>query len=226
MAGQSYPTWEALEDAIRETRHRVPRNVEFFSELIAQAINRFHPDVANTAFAASGFFNEMSVAEMARRSLPHARRYRGGDVFFGHFWGFGWTDVTAYPWKYHPAAPVQRCVSAFREFVNEHLLPSPGAGDHCVDAGAHAHTMEYDHVTPTFATIADAALRCCSPIEIATGFGYQKFVTGRYGIVDWIPADHPALQALRAAHTGNEWAWRCRSHHRARTRQQQAEARA
>lgn len=204
----------ALEREIK-VRLAQPNDVIFRDALLEAVVNTMHPEVAEAGQKTTGQFRFLSGSTQERAGMPTAKRFRYGRMLTAYFVPIGgWWDVSAYPWRRpKPAAEIG---AALREIANQNVVPKPDPDDRCAvpDCSGPWSALEYDHVTPTWREIAAAALRLCTQEEIATRFGYQKFVAGVYTVADCIPPAHPGIRYVLDAHRTNQWRWCCRFHHR------------
>jgi hypothetical protein len=215
VAGVVYPRQADLEAAVHAALGRHPLDRVFRDAFLAAVINTLHREVRAAGQQSTGQFEYLSAREQARRGLDTAWRYRGGKLLRSEFLPLAaWRPVTVYPWR-TPADPRQALKRALREKLAAYL-PHPTAADRCARAPCPARgaDLEYEHLAPRFDALATAALALMQPAEIATQFGYSKFVPGCDELAHCIPDAHPAFQALLAAHRTNRWEWLCAFHHR------------
>ncbi len=214
VAGQAFRTQADLNAAVHAALYSHGCNVEFTDPFLQAVINEHHADLRAAGQHSTGRFEFLDWGEQVRRGLDSAERYRGGKLLRGWIEPYGgWMPVTAYPWK--RGDPAHHIKKALREKAAA-FLPHPTPADRCAREGCTAtgFALEYEHVRPTFAEIADECLVLMTRAEIETKFAYNKFRAGYTELVHCIPDDHPAVEHLRARHRDNRWEWLCAGHHR------------
>lgn len=215
VAGRAFRSQADLEACVKRHLHRHPLDTPFEDEFLAAVVNELHPSVVGSGQQSTGRFQFLGHAEQVRRGMDTAARFRGGPLLMAWFEPLGaWRPATVYPWR-RGDDPAQAVKRALRQ-KSATLIPSPTPSDRCARDGCTAtgFALEYEHVAPTFAEIADECLILMTPAEIASLFGYSKFTPGRDELVNCIPDDHPSIVHLRWRHQGNRWEWLCALHHR------------
>jgi len=207
VGGMTFTSLTALGQAISARRDQHDLEVEFEDALIADVINKFHPDVVQSGQQAVKF------RKRSMDSLPSAIRWQCPSTwrFEAYFLPLGrWQDVTAYPWR--KGTLVADLKNALRAIFREYVRPK--LADACAICGT-AEALDYDHVDPSFGEIANECLTLMSEDEIKTKFGYDQFHPTKMSLAAFIPLDHPAVVHLIATHRhpAFQWQWLCRLHH-------------
>ncbi len=230
--GRHFRTQKEFRQALQGALRSHPKNIEFEDTLLADAIQKYHKEVAKAGLAIEKFVYidaieppEFDREELLRRFAEKAGLKKWNNVLVAFFTGVGWRDVTYQIWKTRDdSITMDQCKAdirvAFREIANG-FLPRPTTTDRCAFEGCKAvpPTLQYQHDKPTFADIAEHCLSFMSQEEIRTRFGYVKFGPDptKVSVSDFIPLDHAAIRYLREVHESNEWRWLCKKHHRRET---------
>lgn len=214
IAGVEYPRQMDADKAVKAALNSHSTDVPFFDSFLAAVINEHHDEVRRAGQRATGNFMYLTPRGMAMFDPDRVAELRGGKVVMALFTPCDrWEDVTVYPWR--KGNTRSKIASDLREKIARHL-PHPSARDTCSCATCSAdwRTLEYDHVTPTFAEMVDEVIKLMTEEEVESRFGYSKFTPGKQTASRLIPDDHPAFVRLLRLHDTNEWRWVCPLHHR------------
>lgn len=216
VRGETFTSKAALERRVKQELDQMPLNRVVVNPFLQAVVNNYHSGLITAGMCSTGEFEYLDHSEQARRGLDTAIRFRGGKLMTTRILPLGeMRDCTVYPWRKQDRPNDQSIIGALRHKA-AYFLPRPQSSDRCAVEGCPARggALEYNHVLPTFRSIAIECLALMARSDIDNLFGYNKFTPGRDDLVHCIPDDHPAIRRLRDLHDGNEWEWLCAFHHR------------
>lgn len=213
FAGHRFSSQQILDKVVTLTQQTHRLDEEFQDPILLAVINNLHPDVIKTRQQATKI-RILSYSKQVELGLPTADMYRGGVLVTAWFEPSRmWRPVTLRPWR--TTGKRQRVKQALRAILSP-WLPKPTALDKCAvpGCGARGFDLEYHHLSPTFAEIANDCLELVSDQEIDSLFGYSKFGQDGSSLAECIPRNHAATTLLFDKHQNNQWCWLCKFHHR------------